>query len=479
MPIPDYSSAGQNTVDARARKLLLKGVRRFPANKDISKGYENYYCLDFCGDKYVKSSVFLGSNGVGKSSLFSALEKAYLKRLYSCKARGVNTVDEEIQYLKNLSSEESECVIAIETNGDATCRISIIKDKSKNGFLSYPSFFCTEWDVESLAKENEEDYIAEQLGISDFLTILNLCDRAIAEYVESENPVYLDSLLLAKELSKRLEELSDEEKSLSSAYYDRIHKDCMEINSEIHKFEEKFPSIVLTHEELDRIIKTRNFLQSEYETILSRLKHHSDVVFTRLFDAYRDKDILKISLEVQSGNRTPKIDVIALDPLTNKTIGTIHPRQYLNTFRFKLYCVALKISLAYCCKSLYNINAPIVIDDVFDSSDFQNREKIKNFIFDLYKAHEDLFGLDAPLQLIFFTQDDVIGESVFQGIRNYCPKEGAKFSRIFNFLEVDKEPDFNKNKDKSISAITYQDTDGLVSEQEIITISVEDIIHTY
>ncbi|MDE5758239.1 MAG: hypothetical protein K2H85_06460, partial [Allobaculum sp.] len=299
-------------------------------------------------------------------------------------------------------------------------------------------FFCMEWDVETLAKATTSDYIADQLKIADFLTVLKLSDEIVKEYyTEVENPAYNDMLAELSRLEKELAETPVEDMTRRH----EIEKNRQAVEGEIHKHETRFPAVLISPVGIENLIKTKNFLQEEYGLMMTKLLRTAEVVFPRLFEKYRKEDILNVALSVGNDDRSLNIQLTVTDPKKRDNRILVAPQLYLNTFRFKLFCVALKISLAFCCKSLYKINAPIVIDDVFDSSDFQNRERIRDFIQDLYSAHEDLFGKTSPLQLIFFTQDDVIGDSVFQGILNYGPLEGAKYSRIYSYLDVDQEID--------------------------------------
>lgn len=113
------------------------------------------------------------------------------------------------------------------------------------------------------------------------------------------------------------------------------------------------------------------------------------------------------------------------------------PRNYLNTFKYKLFCVALKMALCCISKSIYNINFPFVVDDVFDASDFESRLKLRDFIKELFKQHNKLLeDRKYKLQLIFFTQDDLIADQVEQGIMRIDGKTGVLFGHIFDYHEM-------------------------------------------
>lgn len=115
----------------------------------------------------------------------------------------------------------------------------------------------------------------------------------------------------------------------------------------------------------------------------------------------------------------------------------IDPVLYLNSFRFKLYTLCIKIGMAFSVMQLLKISFPIVFDDVFYSSDFSNREKVCLFIketFDLYhKVIEPVTKL--PLQIIFFTHDEVILDAAVNGMKEL--DDAYVYGRIFNYQEMD------------------------------------------
>lgn len=142
------------------------------------------------------------------------------------------------------------------------------------------------------------------------------------------------------------------------------------------------------------------------------------------------------------------------------------PRSYLNTFKYKLFCVALKLALVVVLKRIYKINYPFIIDDVFDASDFSSRLDLKDFMNNLVQMHDSMPGSgfkDVPLQLIFFTQDDVIARQVEKGLISACGRSQVKFGHIFDYHEATEEGD----------GVYKEDSEG---KRELIYVSLEDDI---
>lgn len=93
------------------------------------------------------------------------------------------------------------------------------------------------------------------------------------------------------------------------------------------------------------------------------------------------------------------------------------PQEYLNTFRFKLFCLTLKMAVAFGKMKESKTLAPIVIDDVLDASDFENTIKLEQFVYRVYKTYDEKMGeFKKPLQLILLTHDDMVQEAFRKGL---------------------------------------------------------------
>lgn len=102
--------------------------------------------------------------------------------------------------------------------------------------------------------------------------------------------------------------------------------------------------------------------------------------------------------------------------LKSKYVTT--PHEYFNEFRFKLYCVAMKMAISFYWMLQHRISAPIVIDDVFNANDFENSIKLEQFAYFMKKAYNEhvlMKGFDRSLQLIMMTHDDLVLQSFKRG----------------------------------------------------------------
>lgn len=120
------------------------------------------------------------------------------------------------------------------------------------------------------------------------------------------------------------------------------------------------------------------------------------------------------------------------------------PRKYYNTFRYKLFCMMLKLSVALVIMKRYRINFPIILDDVFYASDYYNRELITLFVKELNTLYRRIWGnRKMKMQLICFTHDEL----VFDAIETAMEKENLTAEVLFGRL-LDYKLILNAGKDK-------------------------------
>lgn len=149
----------------------------------------------------------------------------------------------------------------------------------------------------------------------------------------------------------------------------------------------------------------------------------------------------------------------------------IKPRQYLNTFRFKLFCVAIKIVLGCFVKKTYAINYPFVIDDVFDSSDFDSRLQLKQFVMKILECHNSLLSDDQyTMQFIFFTQDDLIATQVNKGLIVSTGVSNVKFERIYDYHDADDYLSYidSKGRNDKLKSHNKEDNNKYISLESIL-----------
>lgn len=180
------------------------------------------------------------------------------------------------------------------------------------------------------------------------------------------------------------------------------------------------------YSELDEFIKVLNDKLSLRMTLVTKITKKMVEEVLNMFEMPDEKFIvdekdgkisIQIKLEVENGIEAP-----------------FAPREFLNSFRFKLYCVSLKIALAFSIKRLMRINFPLVFDDIFYSSDFSNRGMVEQFIQKIYELHDTFFKEEeSALQIIFLTHDELVLNSAQRGVSRLSNTIPMIWGRLFDY----------------------------------------------
>lgn len=134
------------------------------------------------------------------------------------------------------------------------------------------------------------------------------------------------------------------------------------------------------------------------------------------------------------------------------------PSKYFNTFRFRLFCTMVSISVVVAARKSSGINLPLVLDDVFYASDYQSKTTFKQFILTVINIFRK-FNNEMPLQLILFTHDELVFDSALDAIADFesekteLPNDQEEnsewktliqnrtvFARLFSAKDVDENP---------------------------------------
>lgn len=139
--------------------------------------------------------------------------------------------------------------------------------------------------------------------------------------------------------------------------------------------------------------------------------------------------------------------------LKNQTTPLQSVAKYLNTFHFRLFSTMVGISIAIASRRNTKVNLPLVLDDVFYASDFENRTSVESFLKQIFNAFKT-YTPDLPLQLILLTHDQLIFESAIKVVREiegtdiafaklFPPSEAQDFGDYLNLIY--KFPDYFPN----------------------------------
>lgn len=460
--IPAAPNDSTSIEDHRFIDVLINGFKKIPVKEDYKR-------LIFTTDKTrPMSAVIMGENGVGKSSFYGALELMGMGEMKTAETYG----SEKKEYLRNIHNGESKAKVILNT-------VSTSLDLDLNDLKQNcpPAFYISEWDIrESERLEDFGSFIFPQLQLESFSNLIELLEdskrfldktvsakKKIDEKSEKlkEDMVRLKDLLLNNVIPD-IEPDDFDLKEFWKKYCGNIKcllDDILSLNKELANYEQQLEStkefqivgsisdLERKSTEIERIITSlkdvfnqrisewiENILNPIVSGLLSRYLDENEK-FILGYEATTRSIYVKLKLTPIGGNRN------------NGNNPESQPRIYFNTFRFKMFVVSLKIALACCAKAIYKKNWPIVIDDVFSSSDFNNRTQMREFIDNVCEIYYTLRQVEGmEFQLIFFTQDDVIGDAVYQGLKDR--KKDVRLMRLYDYRCFDKsEPyeDNNKN----------------------------------
>lgn len=377
--------------DKRICRFLLAD---FKGIGHLSEG--EMFGVDTSSDDCPVSFIFTGANGVGKTSIYSALEISLSGHTFIADLRG----SEQGYFTEHIGNTRRKRVLIV-------CKDGSIVDYPTGALRAVPSFFCSDYDVRVLEKHGlTTRYVMQQLGLSEtyqiykILPFISEAVRYIAQYHNVK---------------------TDKTKQKKEAEYNRKFRDF------------GFPSF-------PTLLQGRRVSYSDlglWESTSELFKEEISAIVRIVYD--KSKEIVPALLEdflteEEKVNVTLKDNELGIKLRVNDE--TVEPKAYFNTFRLKTFCLAVKVALACCAKEIHKKNFPIVIDDIFDSSDFNHRQNIGDFIQKIVNKHNTVLPPEYRLQMIFFTQDQLIGEGVYHGIEKEMSRKAVAMHILYHYSKA-------------------------------------------
>ncbi|TAL69828.1 MAG: hypothetical protein EPN82_04185 [Bacteroidetes bacterium] len=288
---------------------------------------------------------------------------------------------------------------------------------------------------------NNNEYIEGSL--QDDITILenylNTRQEIIKE-IENLLTTKSEGMTITEKIIVLNKELTDLNKQIEN------NSKTIQINSErIKIFDEQ---ILLFNEIQDQVKKYltyfHNRINEEVEQAFVPVKKIIEEILNYYFRKIDTRDIKieviqKPEIDKETGEIISEFISVIVIP-DDETIPPLSISKYLNTFHYRLFSIIVGISVAIASRRVTGINMPLVLDDVFYASDFENRATIEKFIHSLFDIYEK-FTRNLPLQLILFTHDELIFESAMMATPEY-QIDKINFAKLFPFKDAEKEGDF-------------------------------------
>lgn len=221
--------------------------------------------------------------------------------------------------------------------------------------------------------------------------------------------------MMYQELFKRIEEKNEESKSI----VDILDEMYMSKNAIFQKERENAEIPISSENRKEALTTVSTLIKDKCDQILSTIYNDSHHFIENILKRFSPSN------ETYHFNFEKGIVSMSIIVKTEEGNFSANPQEYLNTFRFKLYCVALKIALALSKMKERRISAPIVIDDIFNASDFENTLKLEQFVYTIFKTYDEVLQDKLPLQLILLTHDEMVQGAFRRGIKLRLEETGS------------------------------------------------------
>lgn len=333
-------------------------------------------------------------------------------------------------------------------------------NQKESAFLSYLSNLLAEdffTDISKLEEnpnylKNKYKYIAHLAkNHSEFLNSIPNIESRLSDFFEVRNNELrrIDSLIKSKTQTKSTteqiieinKEINDFEAQIETAH--QIIAKAQKNVEELEEVQALFNEIKESTKEFEKYAS--NKINEAVSVAFDPIKLIVEEVLEKYFKMDNRDIVLIISKEPdeydeETGEILSEVITAKIRPKGQnaepQTVGKI-----LNTFHYRLFSTMVGISIAIASRKNTQINIPLVLDDIFYASDFENRATIETFIEALFKMFED-FTPDLPLQLILFTHDQLIFESAIKVLSKIKSEHDISFAKLFPHSEASKADDF-------------------------------------
>jgi hypothetical protein len=356
----------------------------------------------------------------------------------------------------------------VSLRGKATYDISLIKDKeefneltiSTHDFLSYLNEMYSQ-DIFSKIPTIEDNDINITTKLNYLQAIINNYSYFISDKLKSYIEVIQKFDINRNQIIVKIEtnvksKLQVNSKEVENAILkNEIQQLKSQIEAEQKSIEIKKPELVKVVETVELFNKiksdTRNYANEFHRELAKEIKGAFEPIqkiVKEILDKYlyieNRPATLKFEMKPENwddetGEVISEIITAYIEPF-DKTQSPQEVNKYFNTFHYRLFCTMVGISIAVASRKNTGINLPLVLDDVFYASDFENRATIEEFITKLFELFRE-FTPDKELQLILFTHDQLIFESIIKASTTK-DIQNIIFAKLFRHEEAELEDNF-------------------------------------
>lgn len=271
--------------------------------------------------------------------------------------------------------------------------------------------------------------IAVELMIRRKNKVLSIFSQVDEVYksLMGERRLYIDEYLKSN--------LSKPTDNGSAFVISEIEQDIRALESNIAALESKRDSVQKEIERLSVVLKSIEDMKLDLKVFCKVLDARVNDLTVSSFELIResvesilkeymlgDGAYLKLSIsEVQDSsdsNLIYKTIVAEVQSLENGKLNVVAPAVFYNTFRYRLFSLMVCLSVVLVTRRRSKINLPLVLDDIFNSSDYASKSTFRGFLVKLLSIFRKFNG-DMPLQFILLTHDELIFDCAIDAISEF------------------------------------------------------------
>lgn len=238
----------------------------------------------------------------------------------------------------------------------------------------------------------------------------------------------------AVQIQKVIETLSDSSDLTINEKIKALEKEIKENKASIPSIEKAIKDLELQLKSADVQVQNFKRIKEEIKFFNLKLIEEKDRIVTSYFKSIKEvvekimndfideKESINLVLSLEKIDRNVEGEIFQTEVIMAKIVQkngeSTTPDIYFNTFRYKVFCLMICLSIALSTRMRYKVNLPLVMDDLFFASDFISKNSFSIFL-------QKIIGLfykytpDMPLQFILFSHDDLIFRSALDAIDEF------------------------------------------------------------
>jgi len=258
----------------------------------------------------------------------------------------------------------------------------------------------------------------------------------------------------AEQIQKVIETLSDGNDLTINEKIKALEKEIKENKASIPIIEKAIKDLELQLKSADVQVQNFRRIKEEIKFFNLKLIEEKDRIVTSYFKSIKEvveeimndfideKESINLVLSLEKINKNIDGEIFQTEVIMAKIVqkngDSITPDIYFNTFRYKVFCLMISLSIALSTRMRYKVNLPLVMDDLFFASDFISKNSFSIFL-------QKIIGLfykytpDMPLQFILFSHDDLIFRSALDAIDEFTLKSTDIDYCAENKINLDKK----------------------------------------